>query len=301
MTALASRVSTPPYRPSRLLERLRRRVLSPLFDRLGYDLVPATPDWAHRPLSRREVETLIGAAAESLALDFERAGIPGPEKARSLVREFWDLIPSCPVRQRRGGNGFNGCLQLFAVMRALEPRVIVESGVFRGLTTWIFRQACPDAAIFCFDPVLSGLQYRDETARYSEEDWSACDFAGVDLAGAMAFFDDHVSQARRVVEAHERGITRLVFDDDATSHRVHAHGGPAFPTIDMILAEPGPETVRWVRNGREFVYRPDEALARKARDRIATAHAFDDLHHATGYSPTRLAYVTLHRRDGASR
>jgi hypothetical protein len=282
------------------MERLRRRVLSPLFDRLGYDLVPATPDWTHRPLSPREVDTLIGAAAGSLALDFARAGLPTLPAYEGLVREFWELIPSCPVRQRRGGNGFNGCLQLFAIMRALEPAVIVESGVFRGLTTWIFRQACPDAAIYCFDPVLSGLQYRDERAHYSEEDWSAYDFAGVELEHAVAFFDDHVSQARRVIEADERGITRLVFDDDATSHRVHAHGGPAFPTIDMILAEPGTETVRWVRNGREFAYRPDEALARKARDRIAAAHAFDDLHHATGYSPTRLAYVTLHRRDGAT-
>lgn len=300
MSALAFRAPGPARRPSRFLERLRRRVLSPLFDRLGYDLVPATPDWTHRPLSRREVEALVDAAAGSLALDFARAGIPTAADYEALVREFWDLIPSCPVRQRRGGNGFNGCLQLFAIMRALEPRVIVESGVFRGLTTWIFRQACPDAAIYCFDPVLSGLQYRDDRARYSEADWSAYDFVGVDLEHAVAFFDDHVSQARRVLEAHERGIRRLVFDDDATAHRVHAHGGPAFPTIDMIMAEPGTEPVRWVRNGREFVFPPDEAIVHEARKRIATAHAFDDLHGATGYSPTRLAYVTLHRREGPS-
>jgi hypothetical protein len=297
MRALAGNA---PPRPSRLLERLRRRVLSPLFDRLGYDLVPAIPDWTHRPVSTREVDTLLRAAADSLALDFGRAGLPSLAGYEALVREFWELIPSCPVRQRRGGNGFNGCLQLFAIMRALDPPIIVESGVFRGLTTWIFRQACPEAAIYCFDPVLSGLQYRDESARYSEEDWSAADFAGVDLRDAVAFFDDHVSQARRVIEADERGITRLIFDDDATSHRVHAHGGPAFPTVDMILAEPAAEPVRWVRNGREFVFPPDEGLARQARERIATAHAFDDLHRATGYSPTRLAYVTLHRRERAA-
>ncbi len=41
-------------------------------------------------------------------------------------------------------------------MRALNPEVIVESGVFRGLTTWVMRQACPQAEIFCFDPDLSG-------------------------------------------------------------------------------------------------------------------------------------------------
>ena len=30
-------------RPPIVMERLRRKVLAPLFDRLGYDLVPAAP------------------------------------------------------------------------------------------------------------------------------------------------------------------------------------------------------------------------------------------------------------------
>lgn len=286
-------------RPHPLLERVRRRVLSPLFDRLGYDLVPATPDWLHRPLSAREVDRLIAAAAESLATDFAAAGIEAGEPLERIVRHFWDLVPSCPVRQRRGGNGFNGCLQVYAVVRALRPPVIVESGVFRGLTTWVMRQACPEAALYCFDPDLSDLHYRDPGARYSAQDWSAHDFFGVDLATALAFFDDHISQARRILEAQERGPTRLLFDDDASSHRLHAHGGPAFPTVAMILAEEGLEPVRWVRNGREFAHAPDDRLSRSARTAIATAHAFDDLHRATGYSPTRLTYVTLNARTRA--
>jgi hypothetical protein len=46
---------------------------------------------------------------------------------------------------------------------AIRSQKIVESGVFRGLTTWVMRQACPQAEIFCFDPDLSGLRYRDIT------------------------------------------------------------------------------------------------------------------------------------------
>lgn len=283
----------PAGRPHRLLERLRRRVLSPLFDRLGYDLVPAVPDWAHRPVSPREVERLIEAAAESLARDFAAAGIAAREPPAEIVRGFWELIPSCPVRQRRGGNGFNGALQVYAVVRALRPPVIVESGVFRGLTTWVMRQACPEAEIHCFDPLLSELRYRDPRARYSARDWSLADFAGADLGSALAFFDDHISQARRILEAQERGLRRLLLDDDACPHRLHAHGGPAFPTVAMLLAEDGAEPVRWLRNGREFVHAPGGDGSRAARAAIATAHAFDDLHRATGYSPTRLTYVTL--------
>lgn len=288
-----------PTLPARLLERARRRYLAPLFIRLGYDLVPATPDWWHRPLSAREVERVITAAARSLASDLEHSNIEPRERLDLIVRDFWDLIPTCPVRQRRGGNGFNGALQLYALVRTLRPPVIVESGVFRGLTTWVMRQAHPEAQIFCFDPVLKELQYRDRHAVYVEDDWSAYDFGAVDLSMALAFFDDHISQAQRVIEAHARGVRQLVFDDNAASHRLHTHGGPAFPTIDMILsADAGAEPIRWLHNGREFVCRPGRAIE-EARALIERAHAFDDLHAATGYSPARLCSVTLKPRARA--
>ena len=281
-------------RPPVLLERLRRRVLSPLFDRLGYDLVPAAPDWSHRPTSAHEVATLLGAAAAILERDLAAAGLEPDGDVLEQVQTFWTLIPTAPVRQRRGGSGFNGALQLYVAMRALKPDFVVESGVFRGLTTWVIRQARPQAEIFCHDPDLSGLQYRDPQARYSTADWSTADWSMLDLAATVAFFDDHVAQGRRVVEAQARGLTRLLFDDDAAGHRIHAHGGPAHPTIAMITGpERSPEPIRWTRNGRAFEQPADDALVRQAAGLILRAHAFDDLHRATGYSPARLTSVTL--------
>ena len=281
-------------RPHVMLERLRRRVLSPLFDRLGYDLVPAAPDWSHRPTSAHEVATLLGSAADILERDLAAAGLELDGDLREQVQAFWALIPTAPVRQRRGGSGFNGALQLYVAMRALKPDFVVESGVFRGLTTWVIRQARPQAEIFCHDPDLSGLQYRDVRARYSTADWSTADWSRLDPARTVAFFDDHVAQGRRVVEAQARGVTRLLFDDDAAGHRIHAHGGPAHPTIAMITGpERSPEPIRWIRNGRLFEQAADDALVDQAAGLIARSHAFDDLHRATGYSPARLTSVTL--------
>ncbi|MCJ2040456.1 hypothetical protein MKK55_16110 [Methylobacterium sp. J-059] len=296
-------MSTP--RPSRTLERLRRRVLAPFFDRLGYDLVPAAPDWSHRPTSPREVDQLLGSAADSLQRDLAASGIATGLDVPAAVRRFWTLIPTAPVRQRRGGSGFNGALQLYVAMRALAPATVIESGVFRGLTTWVIRQACPDATIHCHDPDLSNLHYRDPRAHYSTADWSTADWSQLDAATTVAFFDDHVSQGRRVIEARRLGLTRLLFDDDAAGHRIHAHGGPAHPTIAMIETlrdEAGrdearrdrAEPIRWQRNGRSFEQPADDPLAREAAAGIARAHAFDDLHRATGYSPARLTYVALH-------
>ena len=132
------------------------------------------PTGAPAPVAARG-DTLIDGAARSLEHDLAAAGIAAAGDVAGLVRDFWELIPAAPVRQRRGGSGFNGALQLYVIMRALRPRAIIESGVFRGLTTWVMRRACPEAQIRCFDPDLSGLQYRDGAARYSSRDWSEAD------------------------------------------------------------------------------------------------------------------------------
>lgn len=283
--------------PHPFLERLRRRVPSPLLDRLGYNLVPAVPDWSHRPTSHREFETLPAAGSDSLARDLEAAGLPVPTHLPALVETFWTLIPAAPVRQRRGGSGINGALQLYGTMRALQPRFVIESGVFRGLTTWIIRQACPEAAIFYRDPDLSGLRYRGSGARYNRADWSTVDWSRLDPDAMVAFFDDHVAQARRVVEARDLGLTRLLFDDDPDGHRIHAHGGSAHPTIAMVRAHEaarGVEAIRRQRNARVFVQTADDPILGQAAACILPSHAFDDLHRATGYSPARLTSVTLH-------
>ncbi|HKH33723.1 MAG TPA: hypothetical protein VKA80_06105 [Beijerinckiaceae bacterium] len=277
----------------RVLEPFRRRALGPFMSRLGYDLLPAVPEWVHRPLSAREVDRLIAEAAGQLAADLGRAGLEAPSNLEAMVGEFMALIGSSPVRQRHGGNGFNGALQIYAVARALDPPIIIESGVFRGFTTWILRQACPRARIFCFDPAPPRSRWRDPRATYGPGDWSGFDFSGVDLSNALALFDDHISQERRVLEAGSRAITRLLFDDDAEAHCIHGQGGPAYPTVGMILAARAEdEPVRWLRNGREFAWRPGEGT-REARSRIAVAQRFHDMHRITGYSPARLTYVGL--------
>lgn len=275
-------------------DRWRRRLFGPLFARLGYDLVPAVPEWEHRPLSQREVNRLLDAATAALGADLATAGLP-TVTLDADVRTFWTLIGTAPVRQKQGGNGFNGSLQLFVLARAIRPDFIVESGVFRGLTTWVLRQACPNARIVSFDPVHDRIAYRDANGELHAHDWSQHNFGARDLSGALLFFDDHIDQARRVLEAKARGARHLVFDDNVSGTRIHAHGGPAFPTIDMILDESldGGEPVRWLRHGLEFHYRPDAAYSARVRDVVAGAHAFADLHRETGYSPARLTYVQL--------
>jgi hypothetical protein len=267
---------------------------------LGYILTPAAPEWHDRPATELQRDRLLRDVTAALAEDLHGAGIGLSAPVADIVREFYDLIVKSPVNAKKGGNGFNGCLQVYAVARLLNPKVIIESGVFRGQTTWILRQACPQASIFCFDVDFSNLVHKDRDAIYSQADWSDFDLSGLPGDETLAFFDDHIDQGRRVLEAQERGLTRLLFDDNAPAERIHAVGGPPTPTLDMLM-DPSLDghELTWTYRGKRYACHIDAAKAQEVRKAVVALRNFADMHRITGYTPARITYVSLERGNPA--
>lgn len=291
-----------------LLEELRefpKSELKRFWADLGYILLPAAPEWHDRPATDLQRERLLGAVTQALAEDIgaapDLAAAAAGQDLAAIVRDFYGLIVKSPVNAKKGGNGFNGCLQIYAVARLLKPRVIIESGVFRGQTSWILRQACPDATLFCFDVDFSNLVYKDRDALYTQADWSGFDLSGLPLNETLAFFDDHIDQGRRVLEAEARGLSHLLFDDNAPASRIHTVGGPPIPSLDMLM-DPSLDgrSLSWTYRGKTYGCKIGAADAQQVRKAVVALRNFADMHRVTGYTPARITYVSL-RRDASQR
>jgi hypothetical protein len=202
-----------------------------------------------------------------------------PAAIEGAAAEFFACYPQRPVADNSGGSGYSDCFWLYTAARLLAPRVIVESGVAKGQTTWLLRQACPDAQLYAVDADLGQRVYQDASVRYHEGDWTELDFEGADLRQSLCFFDDHVDQARRVREAHARGCRTLLFDDDLPAETLYATGAPPVPTISMVFddaLEPG-ERIQWLRRGRLREYVVDPARVAGVRALIRSHHTTPDL------------------------
>ncbi len=188
------------------------------------------------------------------------------EGVRAAIDAFLDAYPRRPVGDNRGGSGFHNCFWLYLVASCMEPDLIIESGVWKGQTAWLFRRACPRATILCFDPNLARLAYRDASIRYYEHDWETFRFGSVDATRSLCFFDDHVNQARRVREAYDRGFRTLLFDDDPPVHKLFSFGYPGTPTTAMLVDSElrSGDVVEWVWRGepRRYISEPDRLGAR---------------------------------------
>ena len=230
------------------------------------------------------------------------AGQVDPARVAELAAEFVPLYRTHPVRLTKGGNNFNSCFWLFVITRLVDPASIIESGSFRGQSAWIFRQAAPDARLMCFDIYTGRFELDDpaiELIELIEHDWSEYDFSGLDLSRHLCFFDDHVSQARRVRECFERGLTRLIFDDDVPAMHLPSDADPGPPTINMIHDDSidDGELFAWSVAGKTYEYRYSRAEALEIRAMIASYARLPQLLEVTGFQrQSGLSLVTLNRR-----
>lgn len=169
------------------------------------------------------------------------------EEVTKYVQEFDEILLSNPIKNMEGGFSYNNALTLFIFVRLTNPKSVIESGVWRGFTTYIIRSGAPSAKIQCFDINLDNLEFVDTAATYHEYDLTKWVYNDTDLL----FCDDHVPQDSRLSWASALEIPFLVFDDDLTDFEMHSDGWPAFPTISQILSAGNSEkTLTWLYDGK---------------------------------------------------
>src|SRR5580700_8956681 len=167
--------------------------------------------------------------ARSIRLFFDStASLAGSplEQLRAQISEFREVYLNAPITMNNYGVHFSTGLFLFLIARRRDPTLIVESGVYKGLSTYLLSAACPKAVLQAFDPNLTELVFRSANADYHATDWMQFDIQCEPSGSGLAFFDDHQCQARRVIEAYDRGFRHLLFDDSWPIEAVMGCGWP---------------------------------------------------------------------------
>ena len=83
---------------------------------------------------------------------------------------------------------------LYMINKNFNPQIIVESGVFKGLSSWFILQAASKSTkIICFDVDLSQLEYKSKKIKYIDGDIDNYDFYNLPT-NSLLILDDHQNQ-----------------------------------------------------------------------------------------------------------
>lgn len=152
---------------------------------------------------------------------------------------FREIYESRPDQKEVGSSGYSRMSHLYDICRELDPSVIIESGTWKGNSSWLFRNACPEAYLYCYDVTFSNLMWRDDSplTRYVEHDITKHvnpDWNAFLPEERLLFFDDHINQEQRLQWAHDNGFKYVVFDDNVPEEEAKTLKNPPVPTLQMI-------------------------------------------------------------------
>jgi len=167
------------------------------------------------------------------------------EEMISTIDYFLDLYEKRPLKDNRGGMGFNQSWATWYLVNKIGPALILESGVHRGHSTWLLEQAAPSAQILSFDVNLKNRIYISKSVTYTESDFFSFDWSKYDLSNCLAFFDDHQNQYERIIRSYWLGIRKIILEDvwpvgegDCYSMK-HILNGSGFAHIQMSVEHKG--------------------------------------------------------------
>lgn len=144
---------------------------------------------------------------------------------KAALPEFAKLYAKRPIQDNNHGVNVNHAFALWYSVKRVKPTHIIESGVFKGQSTWLLRQAAPNAEIISLDPSAdSQLLYRDWSAK-TKYFMGPCfqDLAAIkwdDLipkkhrASTFVMLDDHQASVKRVAQLLNFGFLHLYYDDN---------------------------------------------------------------------------------------
>lgn len=135
----------------------------------------------------------------------------------SKLDEFIPIYEARPIRGNFGGMGITHSFYLWFLAKKLNPKFIIESGIWYGHTTWLLETSCPNAKVHSIDPYLSQRKYISDKVTYYDNDFSKIDWS-MNPKETFILFDDHYG-TDRLFQAHSFGFSDLFFDDNYCDHR----------------------------------------------------------------------------------
>lgn len=132
---------------------------------------------------------------------------------KSKLHEFALLYENRPIKDNFGGMNSAHMFYVWFLVKKLKPKYIIESGIWKGQSTWLLEQAAPDATIISIDPNLQFREYISKNVFYHTKDFSALNWSALDKESTLCFFDDHQGTIR-IKQAQAFGFKHILYEDN---------------------------------------------------------------------------------------
>ena len=140
------------------------------------------------------------------------------EELISELDNFSKIYETRPIKNNINGMQFPHMFATYFILKKINPSFVIESGVFKGQSTWLIENTLPNSKILSIDIDLTQRTYISKKAKYSNLDFKYHDFSNIP-DDTLVFFDDHVSHYERLMQAKFFNIKNIILEDNYSENK----------------------------------------------------------------------------------
>jgi len=129
------------------------------------------------------------------------------------IKFFNQIYKERPITDNLHGMRFQHMFATYFILKKIKPEFVIESGIYKGQSTWLIEKTLPDAKILCIDLDLSQRIYISKKATYSNLDFKYQKFSNIP-ENTLVFFDDHVNHYQRLIQSKFFNIKNIILEDN---------------------------------------------------------------------------------------
>lgn len=144
---------------------------------------------------------------------FNKGNFISNTEIKNELKNFLKIYKQRPIKENTFGIQFPHMFATYIFLKKIRPKFVVESGVFKGQSTWLIEKVLPKTKLLCIDPDLSNREYISKKAKYSKIDFTEQDFSKIPK-NSLVFFDDHQHAMERLIYAKWFNFKHVIFEDN---------------------------------------------------------------------------------------
>ncbi len=136
------------------------------------------------------------------------------KQLNSQFINFLKIYKNRPIQNNYSGMKIDHCYALFCFLKKIKPKNVIESGIWKGQTTWLIKQTLKNVKIFSIDIDMSNREVIYDDVTYLNKDISNYNWSNLEKHKTVIIFDDHVCFSKRINFLKKNKFKHIIFDDN---------------------------------------------------------------------------------------
>ena len=142
------------------------------------------------------------------------------DEIKKSIPEFLELYRQKPSDINQGGMMSPHMFATWFMLKKLNPKNVIESGIWKGQGTWLIEKTLPNAKVYSIDVALQLREYISDKVTYFQKDFSKIDWSMIEeKESTLLFFDDHQNAFERIRLGKKLGFKKFIFEDNYPAKR----------------------------------------------------------------------------------